>query len=425
MIINTFEIAKQEDIGAALQSMRGGTAMPSGTFTDVQEIINAVRDRGDEALLEMTRRYDGVDLEAGELEITTEQGRRALEALDESARSTLEKAERRIADFARQSLEPDWEMEVGRGIRVGQVRRPLDSAGIYVPGGRFAYPSTVLMTGVPAREAGVGSIVFCIPPEMKGTVNKATLAATRLVGECRVFRVGGAQAIAAMAFGTDTIPKSRMVAGPGNIYVAAAKRLLSTMVTIDLEAGPSEIAALIDGSNDVSFPVSDVLAQLEHDPLALAVLVSESSDVLETAAGVASGLCEGAASGENGTLNLVRCASRGLSVEFLNELAPEHLELMVPDAQDILPSITSAGCVFIGPYSAVVMGDYLAGPSHVLPTGGTANRLSGLSVLNFQRTMNVISYTREGFLVDAPDAGLFARLETLEKHALSVDIRTS
>jgi len=246
-----------------------------------------------------------------------------------------------------------------------------------------------------------------------------------LVGDCRVFRAGGAQAVAAMAYGTGTIPRCSMIAGPGNVYVATAKRLLSGIVSIDLDAGPSELAAYVGASVDVSFPSADLLAQLEHDPLAVAVMVSESPDVLQAAHGVITGLAEGISGkeGSRGAVGLVRCASRELAVSFLNELAPEHLELMVEGASSLLPEISSAGCVFIGPYSPAVMGDYMAGPSHVLPTGGTAARLSGLTVEDFRRTMNVVSYTREGFKADAGEARLLAALEGLRNHALSVDIR--
>ena len=277
------------------------------------------------------------------------------------------------------------------------------------------------MTGVPAREAGVKKIVFCIPPEKNGRVNDATLAATRLIGECRVFRIGGAQAVAAMALGTESIPRCQMVAGPGNIYVTTAKRLLSDVVAIDLEAGASEVAVYTDGLADASFATADMLAQLEHDPLALAVMVSESKDVLESTKGELKGFESDV--GYEGTANLVLCASRNLAVKFINGLAPEHLELLVGDARELLPEINSAGCVFIGPYSPVVLGDYITGPSHVLPTGGSAKNLSGLSAQSFRRTMNVISYTKDGFLGDSDEARIIARLEGLQRHALSIDVR--
>ncbi len=425
MIITTRDITRQEDVREAAASIRSGSTAAPEVVETVQGIIDGVRATGDGALIDLALRFDGVSLERSELEVTDAERQAAWDSLDSDVREALELSESRIARFARQGLDTDWMIEVGPGLAVGQVQRPLEAVGIYVPGGRFPYPSTVLMTGVLAREAGVGHIVFCVPPS-DGPAGDATLAATTLVGECRVFRVGGAQAVAAMAFGTETVPRCRMVAGPGNIYVAAAKRLLSSIVSVDLEAGPSEVAVYVDSSMDISFAAADMLAQLEHDPLALAVLVCESDEVLQSARAVLLGMAEGLSGEEvsQGKVNMVRCSGRELALEFLNELAPEHLELMVDGATDLLPDIRSAGCVFLGPYSAVALGDYVAGPSHVLPTSGTASRLSGLKASDFRRTMNVVSYTEEGFRGDAPEAVLLARLEGLSNHALSLDIRS-
>ena len=425
MMINTFDITRQEEIAEAISRIRGSSVVPRETAQFVKEIIDAVAAGGDEALIEMTERFDGVSFESKQLEVTYDERSRAYEKLPGEIRDALKKAEKRITRFAVESVSTDWDLEMDPGVLVGQLQRPLDPVGIYVPGGRFAYPSTVLMTGVPAREAGVRDIVFCMPPDKSGQINDAALAATRLVGESRVFRVGGAQAVAAMALGTESVPKCRMVAGPGNIYVTTAKRLLSEAVATDLEAGPSEIAVCVDESVDISYPAADALAQLEHDPLAVAVIVSESKEVLESASRVMEVLAEkvGSETVSEGTVNLVHCDSRELAIQFVNGLAPEHLELMVEDSREFLPEIKSAGCVFMGPYSPVVLGDYLAGPSHVLPTGGSAARLSGLSTQSFKRTMNVVSYSKEGFLGDSKEARALARLEGLEIHALSIDAR--
>lgn len=419
-----YEIDGKEDIAGVVGALREGGRTPASVLATVAEIIDNVRARGDEALIEYTRAFDGVELDPGSIEVPAEDRQGAWGSLDEDAAGALEKAAGRIAFFAREGLGSGWNREVAPGVSVGQVRMPLESAGLYVPGGRYPYPSTVLMTGIPAREAGVRSIAFCVPPGEDGDVNRMTLAATWLVGECRVFRVGGAQAVAAMALGTESVPSCAIVAGPGNVYVAAAKRMLSDEVSTDLDAGPSEVAVYMDGAANVSFAAADVLAQLEHDPMACAVLVSESAEVLESALAVAAGMSDGLGSGSpTGGVNLVRCASRGLSLEFLNALAPEHLELMVEDADDLVGEIRSAGCLFVGQYAAVALGDYIAGPSHVLPTGGSAARLSGLSAADFTRAMNVVRYTREGFEEDAPWARLLAGLEGLSKHAMSLDIR--
>ena len=424
MMITTYEVFGQEDIAPALGKIRRGSKASDEVMLAVKDIIDDVEQRGDEALARLAKRFDGVDLGPDEFEVAENERQQAWENIDSGAREALLMAERRIALFARESLSNEWEMEVEPGLIVGQAQRPLETVGIYVPGGRFPYPSTVLMTGVLAREAGVPEIILCVPPGDGGSVSRITLAATILIGGCRVFRVGGAQAIAAMAYGTETIPRCKLLAGPGNIYVVTAKRLLSDVVSVDLEAGPSEVAAYVDSTVDISFAAADILAQLEHDPLAVSAIVSESPDVLKSARAMLSRLADGLdGPGPEGSVSLVLCASRSIAIDFLNALAPEHLELMVEEAQKVLPDIHSAGCVFVGPYSPVALGDYVAGPSHVLPTAGTAARLSGLNAQDFRRTMNVISYTEKGFRSDAPRAKLLAELEGLKNHALSLEIR--
>ncbi len=425
MMISAYDINGQEDIPGVVSAIRSSAPAPPGLLESVERVVKAVRDGGDPALLEMTARFDGVKLDPGRLEVTEDARLAAWAALENGARNALEKSAHRISEFARLSLAVDWQAEIAPGVVVGQSWRPLETVGIYVPGGRFPYPSTVLMTGILAREAGAGRIIFCIPPGRDGSDHAVALAATTLVEGCRVFRAGGAQAIAAMAYGTESIPRCRMIAGPGNVYVTAAKRLVSRDVKVDLEAGPSEVAVLGDSSCDASFAVADLTAQLEHDPLAVAVLVSESGDLLEEARALAGGTS--GAAGESalpeGTANLVSSVSRELSVEFLNELAPEHLELMVTDPDGVAERITSAGCVFLGPWSAVALGDYVAGPSHVLPTGGTAARLSGLRADDFRRAMNTVAYTMEGFAADSGAARLMAGLEGLRRHEVSLEVR--
>lgn len=423
MRIKSFEIATSADIERVAGQARASSSLPDEVRESVRAIIDDVRGGGDAALAELTERFDGARIDPGDLEVAPSEFEKAWEALGAETRSALEKAEARIARFAREGLAADVELEVGAGLKLSQLQRPLETAGIYVPGGRYPYPSTVLMAGVPAREAGVERVIFCIPPDADGGVPDATLAAVNLVGGCRAFRVGGAQAVAAMALGTETVPRCNIIAGPGNVFVTAAKRMLSSLVAIDLEAGPSEIAVYVDGSVDLGLPASDVLAQIEHDPLATAVMVSVSGELLEAASGVIMGLSDAGGGEKDGTVSLVLCADDGLAVDFLERLAPEHLELMVEDAEKLIGRIRSAGCVFVGPYSAVALGDYIAGPSHVLPTGGSAAMRSGLSGQSFRRTMNVIRYTRDGFALDAPEARLLADLEGLRRHALSLDIR--
>jgi histidinol dehydrogenase len=431
-MVNRFVITRQDNIELALKKIRGSSTVNKAIKTEILAIINEVYERGDAAVIELSRNFDGVTMKVGDLEVPRNELEYAWDSLDQETRDALRSAEKRITDFSLRSGVPeDWEEEVSPGVKVGEVHRPLEPLGIYVPGGRFQYPSTVLMTGVPARVAGVKDILFSIPPEREGLSNNVTLAATVLVGNCRVFRMGGAQAIAAMAIGTETVPECRMIAGPGNVYVTYAKRLFSNYgfkkaaVKTDLEAGPSEIAVYVDGSTDISYAVSDVLAQLEHDPRAVAVIVSVSDELLRSAEEVMAGMSEvsGTKVDDERNVSLVRCETHEMVVSFLNLLAPEHLELMVEGASLMVDEITSAGCVFVGPYSAAALGDYIAGPSHVLPTGGSAAWNSGLGPRDFIRTMNVVGYDGDGFRGDVDSARLLARMEGLDRHAQSLDIR--
>ncbi|HEY5503160.1 MAG TPA: histidinol dehydrogenase [Candidatus Anoxymicrobiaceae bacterium] len=419
MMINTHEFTTQDDMLAAAASLRRTRGAPGDVARDAASIIAQVRKGGDAALLDLTEKFDGVRLDADSLEVPRSRLEESLASLAGPQREALETAAARVGAFAARSVPPDWTSEPAPGVTVGLVSRPIEPVGLYVPGGRYAYPSSVLMTGIPARAAGVSEIVFCAPPGEGGEPSPLVLAACAVVGSCRVFSVGGAQAIAAMAYGTDSVPRCRLIAGPGNAYVAAAKRLVSGDVTVDLDAGPSEVAIYADETTDASFAAADMLAQVEHDPESLAILVSESGEALGA---VRAALTEAVA--VEGEFDLVLCASREQSIELLNAIAPEHLELMVQGAAELLVAIKSAGAVFLGQYSAVALGDYVAGPSHVLPTGGTAARLSGLSAADFIRRMNVISYTKEGLENDAETASVLATVEGLDNHARSISLRT-
>ncbi len=416
-------ISNPDEIEYTVSRIRGNLRLPPESLSTAKMIVNRVSERGDQALIEFTKQFDGVTLSKDDLEVSHREREEAWNALEEEIKNALVEASNNIKEFALRTLLDDWYAEVRPGVKVGQLYRPVKTAGIYIPGGRYPYPSTVLMTGILASTAQVENIVFCIPPDKSGQINHVSLAASALVERSRVFRIGGAQAIAAMALGTESVPKCEFIAGPGNVYVTAAKRILSSEVSIDLEAGPSEVAILIDGSCDLSFPAADALAQLEHDPMAMAIVVSESGAVLKAFRGIISGMSEGAGEVDEPQVSYVECASRELSIEFLNLLAPEHLELMVEEPGSIVGLINSAGCLFIGPYSPAVMGDYVAGPSHVLPTGGTASRLSGLSAQSFRRAMNVVSYEKRGFERESAVAKVLSGVEGLKWHGLSVDIR--
>ncbi|MBN2168854.1 MAG: histidinol dehydrogenase, partial [Actinobacteria bacterium] len=352
-MINVHEIKTQEEIDEVVFRSRNVSFPSEQTVQTVQQVIDKVVEEGDKALLELTSEFDGVQIELENLEVGEDDRKAAWESLGKETQDALSKAESRITRFAKECKPVDWSKEFAPGIKVGQMVRPLHRAGIYVPGGRYPYPSSVLMSGIPAREAGVEEIIFCIPPDEDGKANKVSLGATWIVGECRVFQVGGAQAIGAMAFGTESIPNCQIIAGPGNVYVTTAKRMLSNLVSVDLEAGPSEIAVYADASTPIDYAVADLMAQLEHDPLAVAVMVSASSAVLEEAAKAFTkeGMLSSKPQPGEKIITLVNCATEEMAIDYINALAIEHLELMNSEPDRILGRIDSAGCIFTGPYS--------------------------------------------------------------------------
>lgn len=418
MILTTHRLEQGDDPRPLAARLRSSVEPDARVISEARSIVESVRAGGDRAVAELSVKLDGVDVAERGIEVAPEAVRDALGAMPADERGALELAASRIREFASRSVDEDWTIRAGPGVTVGRVRRPISPVGLYVPGGRRPYPSTVLMTGVPARVAGVEQIVFCVPPGPDGDPPAVTLAACALVGACRVFRIGGAQAVAAMAYGTRTVPACRMIAGPGNAYVAAAKRLIGEDVTVDLDAGPSEIAVYSDDTADAELVACDLLAQVEHDPMALAVLVTGEAAVLDA-------VCRRIKMEREaeGSVSLVLCDGREACLGLLNALAPEHVELVSEDAALMLPSVRDAGAVFLGRDSAVAFGDYLAGPSHVLPTGGTAARRSGLGPADFTRAMNVIAYTAEGVDNDARAASLLASMEGLARHADSIRMR--
>jgi len=416
-------IEKREEIKTLIEEIRSLTKINPVVMETANNIVREVKKRGDEAISELTFKFDGVQIEPGDFEIAWEEVVNAWDSLDDEVKNAMKVASGRIAEFAKRSLRSDWDLELADGLIVGELGRPLKRAGIYIPGGRYPYPSTVLMTGIPASVAGVEEIVFCVPPSFKGKPNPATIAAIFLVGKCRVFRIGGAQAIAALAFGTESVPKCDVIAGPGNAYVLAAKKIVSNFVRLDTEAGPSEIAIYIEDPRYSKFASADAFAQLEHDPASIAVIVSTSEDVLDKT-------CEslkemGEELQADGRVFVVLCSEIDLAMELIDGIAPEHLELMTDDAEQLLNFVRSAGSIFFGPYSAVALGDYIAGPSHVLPTGGSASRLSGLNVHSFRRTMNLVSYNKKAFKADSSHASLLSELEGLDAHNRSLKLRNA
>ena len=393
----------------------------------VSEILQAVRTEGDQALLEYTKRFDKAELTS--LAVSGAELERAMEQVEPAFLAVLREAAENIRAYhAKQKRESFW-MEEKQGVILGQKILPLARVGIYVPGGTAAYPSTVLMNAIPAQIAGVEEIIMVTPPSANGEVNPHILAAAGIAGVTRIFKVGGAQAIGALAYGTESVPRVDKIVGPGNAYVAEAKRQVFGQVNIDMIAGPSEVLVLADGKSNPAWVAADLLSQAEHDRMASAVLVTDSRELagqvaeeLERQLATLSREEIARASIEhNGKIIVARDLEEGIAVA--NRIAPEHLELCVDNPFDYLGQIRNAGSIFLGRYNPEPMGDYFAGPNHTLPTSGTARFYSPLSVDDFIKKSQFSYYTRPALERDYRKVSLFARKEGLTAHARAVDIR--
>lgn len=384
-------------------------------------IIDDVRERGDAALRELALALDGASLES--LEVQRATVRRALDAVPTEVRRSLERSARNIATVHRAFMPTSLEVESEPGVVIGRRPDPLQRVGVYAPGGRAAYPSSVLMGAIPARVAGVAEVILCSPPGPDGLPPRAVLAAAALAEVDRVFAIGGAGAVAAMAYGTESVPRADRIVGPGNAYVAAAKLLVVRQVAIDSPAGPSELVVIADDSADVSVVATEMIAQAEHDPLACVVAVAVGEEVANRIEQALAGLVERAERGEivrqalAGQGGVLRVSTIDDATAFSNRYAPEHLLLCVSDADVTLRSVRNAGTVFLGEGASVAFGDYMTGANHVLPTGGLARSYSGLSPLDFVRwtTYQRVSPAAASSL--AHDVGLFADAESLPGHA--------
>lgn len=402
---------------------------PTANVSDiVTEIIQDVRRRGDEALLEYTKKFDKAELT--NLQVTEEEFQEALSSFDPRLKQVLQRAASNISKFHSRQKRNSFILNEDDGIVMGQKVIPIDRVGLYVPGGTAAYPSTVLMDTLPARIAGVKEIVMVTPPNAQGKVNPAILAAARIAGVDKIFKVGGSQAIAALAYGTESIPKVDKIVGPGNAFVAEAKRQVYGQVSIDMIAGPSEILIVSDGKTDPRHVAADLLSQAEHDKLASAVLVTDS---MELAKAVQAELeiqipklerAEIARVSIDNNGKIIVADNLNKAIEIANEIAPEHLELCVDQPFDYLSKVRHAGSVFMGRNCPEALGDYLAGPNHTLPTSGTARFSSPLSVDDFVKKMQYTYFTRDALANVADDVAYFARAEGLTGHARSALIRT-
>jgi len=394
----------------------------------VRPILTGVREKGDAALLEYARRFDGAPLTPGTLRVTPDEVKQAVDHLQPEAIEALRLAAARIEHFHRRQLPHSW-FVTEEGAVLGQLCRPLDAVGIYIPGGKAVYPSTVLMNGVPAAVAGVERRVICTPVSAGLAVHPAVLVAASLAGIAEIYKVGGAQAIAALAYGTDSIPRVDKIVGPGNMYVATAKRLVAGVVGIDGIAGPTEVVVVADETGDPAYIGADLLAQAEHDEMAMTVCITVSEAL---AAAVVIELkrqltdlprrrIAEASLAHNGAVLVVPTLDAAFAL--VNRIAPEHVELHCQNPWSHLERIRHAGAVCIGAFSPEALGDYLAGPNHVLPTGGTARFASPLSVEDFLHRTSLLHFTEEGLKRLGGPAMTLASLEGLDGHARAVRIR--
>ena len=395
----------------------------------VQQIISKIRSDGDSALIDFTRQFDRLDVsDASALEVSQDELLHALNSIDPDERKALETSQRRIKEYAEHQKLQSWQFNDDQGSVLGQKITPLDKVGIYVPGGTAAYPSSVLMNAMPAKVAGVAEIIM-VAPTPDGKINATVLAAAAIAGVDRVFKIGGAQAVAALAYGTQTIPAVDKIVGPGNIYVATAKRMVFGKVGIDMVAGPSEVLVICDESANAEWVAMDLFSQAEHDVLARATLISTSSEMLAKVESAMNDLLPKLERSDIirqsietfGSMVLVRDLQQ--AAEISNQMAPEHLELSVADPEELLTHIKHAGAVFMGHHTPEVFGDYCAGPNHVLPTSATARFSSPLGVYDFQKRMTVLNCSDQGAAELSKVASTMAHSEGLTAHAKSAEFR--
>ena len=393
----------------------------------VAEIIAAVRAEGDAALLRYAKQFDKAELDT--LEVPASLLDAAVQALDPDLRSILEEAAANIRDFHSRQVRQSFVVTEKDGVVLGQKVTPIDRVGLYIPGGTAAYPSSVLMNAIPAKIAGCGEVVMVSPPTCSGDINPVILAAARIAGVDRVFRTGGAQAVAALAYGTESVPKVDKIVGPGNAYVAEAKRQVFGRVAIDMIAGPSEILVVADGTCEARFVAADLLSQAEHDKMASAVLVTDSP---ELAVAVQEELerqlellprREIARASIESNGKIIVADDLMQAIDIANTIAPEHLELCVDNPFDYLNSIRHAGSIFLGKYCPEALGDYFAGPNHTLPTSGTARFSSPLAVDDFVKKSQFTYYTGSALRAVSAKVARFARQEGLDAHARSAEVR--
>lgn len=435
MISRRFEVNSDSDIDAAVAFVCG-SGSDDGFERTIREkteatraIVDAVRERGDAALAEFTARFDRTELRPDQFEVSSDELDRASGQVDAALLESIRRAHETIRSFHEKQSRSSWETRHEDGSVTGQRVTPLESAGVYVPGGTAFYPSSVLMNIVPAKVAGVASVTMVSPPSFNGTIHPVVLAAAKIAGVDRVFRVGGAQAVAALAYGTETLPQVVKITGPGNTFVAVAKRLVQHVCSIDTEAGPSEVTVIADESAAPALVASELLAQAEHDVEACSVLVTPSRKL---AGAVQEALASAVGSLSRADIIRQSLASRGGTVlvrdmadciRISNLIAPEHLAVYTASPRETLKGITNAGAIMLGGSTSVVHGDYCAGPNHILPTGRRARYASPLSSEDFQKVSSIIEFSPERAAGVAADVMRMARAEELTAHARAAELR--
>ena len=395
----------------------------------VREILDTVREQKDAAVFSYTKKFDGADIHAGNIRVTEEEIKEAYEMVDENLLRIIRRALKNIESYHAKQMQYSWFDSKPDGTMLGQKVTALQRVGVYVPGGKAVYPSSVLMNIMPAKVAGVDEIIMVTPPGKDGKVNPTTLVAAKEAGADTVYKVGGAQAIAALAYGTESIPKVDKIVGPGNIYVALAKKAVYGHVSIDSIAGPSEILVLADETANPRYVAADLLSQAEHDELASAILVTTSQELAEKVSAETDAFIKELSRGEiiqkslDNYGHILVADTLEEAIEAANEIASEHLEIMTVDPHQVMTKIRNAGAIFIGEYSSEPLGDYFAGPNHILPTNGTAKFFSPLSVDDFLKKSSIISYSREALEAIHTDIEQFAQAEQLTAHANSIKVR--
>lgn len=424
----TTVIANGKDEYSFIESLKERSQSGAKDVSDiVLDIINNVKENGDKAVYEYTVKFDGKAPE--KTEISVDEIESLIQSCDKDYISTLEKAAENIRDFHKRQVQQSWLTTKKNGVIMGQRVRGLERVGLYVPGGTAAYPSSVLMNAIPAKLAGCKEIVMTTPPSKDGKPNPDIIAAAKIAGVDRIFLMGGAQAVAALAYGTEQVPKVDKIVGPGNIFVATAKKLLYGVVDIDMIAGPSEILIIADETAKPDFLAADLMSQAEHDKLASSILLTNSKTLAENVKAELKVQCEKLERKDIIKESLknygavIVCSDMAQAVEFANELAPEHLEVCCENPMEYVGKLDNAGSVFLGNYSPEPLGDYFAGPNHVLPTSGTARFFSPLSVDSFVKKSSFIYYTEDALKEQSDDIVRFAEVEGLTAHANSIKVR--